>query len=96
MPTDLIRVILADDHAVVRQGIRDFLIESGDIDVITEAADGEKAIALIDQLRPWIDLIRGRSSSSTSLLVYFLNSGRYNCFAAAINITSFGMPTCMS
>src|SRR5512143_1593069 len=47
-----IRVILADDHAVVRKGIREFLTEPGNIDVIAEASDGDEAIALIDQLRP--------------------------------------------
>ncbi len=47
-----IRVILADDHAVVRKGIRDFLTEPGDIDVIAEAGDGDEAIRLLDQLRP--------------------------------------------
>ncbi len=52
MPTDSIRVLLADDHTVVRKGIRDILLEAGDLDVIAEAANGEEAITLIDQLRP--------------------------------------------
>ena len=52
MPTNSIRVVLADDNAVVRKGIRDFLTEAGDIDVIAEASDGGEAIQLIDQLRP--------------------------------------------
>ena len=36
-----IRVILADDHAVVRAGIRQFLEHAQDIDVVAEADDGE-------------------------------------------------------
>ena len=52
MSRDTIQVILADDHAVVRKGIREFLLEPGDIDVMAEAADGDEAMALIDQLRP--------------------------------------------
>src|SRR5512146_1420057 len=52
MPSNTIHVILADDHAVVRKGIREFLLEPGDIDVMAEAADGDEAVALIDQLRP--------------------------------------------
>jgi DNA-binding NarL/FixJ family response regulator len=52
MPADIIRVILADDHAVVRKGIREFFTEPSDIDVIAEASDGDEAIHLIDQLRP--------------------------------------------
>jgi len=52
MSTDTIRVVLADDHAVVRKGIREFLAEPGDIDVLAEAGDGDEAVRLIDQLRP--------------------------------------------
>lgn len=52
MSVDPIRVVLADDHAVVRKGIREFLTEPGDIDVLAEAGDGDEAIHLIDQLRP--------------------------------------------
>ncbi len=52
MSIDPIRVLLADDHAVVRKGIREFLTEPGNIDVIAEASDGDEAIALIEQLHP--------------------------------------------
>lgn len=52
MMSNPIRIILADDHAVVRKGIREFLMESGDIEVVAEASDGAEAIALIDQRRP--------------------------------------------
>lgn len=52
MGTPAIRVILADDHAVVRQGIRQFLEAVGDIHVLAEAADGEQALRLIRQHRP--------------------------------------------
>lgn len=47
-----IRIILADDHAVVRAGIRQFLEHAGDIQVVAEAEDGESAKSLIDQYRP--------------------------------------------
>jgi DNA-binding NarL/FixJ family response regulator len=47
-----IRVVLADDHQVVRRGIRGFLIESGDIEVVAEAEDGEQATELIAQHEP--------------------------------------------
>ncbi len=47
-----IRVLLADDHAVVRAGIRQFLEHSGDIEVVAEANDGVEAQALIEQHRP--------------------------------------------
>jgi DNA-binding NarL/FixJ family response regulator len=48
----LIKVILADDHAVVRAGIRRFLESAADIQVIAEAGDGATAIELIGQLQP--------------------------------------------
>ena len=49
---NLIRVILADDHAVVRQGIRQFLESAPDIWVVAEAKDGEEAVGLIQQVQP--------------------------------------------
>ena len=47
-----IRVVLADDHAVVRKGIREFLEEEGDIAVVAEAADGAQAVSLVVEHRP--------------------------------------------
>ncbi len=44
-----IRVLLADDHAVVRAGIRQFMERAGDIQVVAEAEDGEMAKLLIDK-----------------------------------------------
>ncbi len=47
MSTSPIRVLLADDHAVVRAGIRQFMERAGDIQVVAEAEDGEVAKQLI-------------------------------------------------
>jgi len=47
-----IRVVLADDHGVVRRGIRDFLTESDDIIVIAEAETGAQAFDYVIQHRP--------------------------------------------
>jgi len=47
-----IRVLLADDHAVVRAGIRQFLEQAEDIEVIAEADDGAAAQTLIEQNQP--------------------------------------------
>ncbi len=52
MPSDPIRVLLADDHAVVRTGIRQFLEHADDILVVDEAADGITAQQLIEQHHP--------------------------------------------
>jgi NarL family two-component system response regulator LiaR len=47
-----IRVIIADDHAVVREGTRRLLEREPDLEVAGEAADGAQAVALVDRLRP--------------------------------------------
>ncbi len=47
-----IRLVLADDHAVVRAGIRQFMDMETDLEVVAEADDGEQAKQLIDQHRP--------------------------------------------
>lgn len=52
-----IHVLLADDHAIVRAGIRQFLERSGDIQVVAEADDGEAAIQLIQQKQPDIAVL---------------------------------------
>ncbi len=52
-----IRVVLADDHAVVRKGIREFLEDSGDISVVAEAADGAEAVRLVAEHQPDIAVL---------------------------------------
>jgi DNA-binding NarL/FixJ family response regulator len=47
-----IRVILADDHTIVRKGIREYLEEDKAIQVVGEASDGEEAVALVARERP--------------------------------------------
>jgi DNA-binding NarL/FixJ family response regulator len=47
-----IRVLLADDHTIVRAGIRRFLEQPGDIVIVAEAEDGETAKILIAQHKP--------------------------------------------
>ena len=49
---DSIRVVLADDHAVVRAGIRKFLEGAEDIQVVAEADDGAQAIEVIKSQNP--------------------------------------------
>jgi two-component system, NarL family, response regulator LiaR len=53
----VIRVLIADDHAVVRQGLRTFLELQEDIEVVGEAADGEAAVEAAAQLAPDVVLM---------------------------------------
>jgi NarL family two-component system response regulator LiaR len=53
----MIRVLIADDHAVVRQGLRTFLDLQDDIEVAGEAADGVEALDAAERLAPDVVLI---------------------------------------
>jgi DNA-binding NarL/FixJ family response regulator len=53
----VIRVLIADDHPVVRQGLRTFLDLQDDLDVVGEAADGAEAVALVESLVPDVLLL---------------------------------------
>lgn len=53
----MIRVLIADDHSVVREGIRRILSDNGDIKVVGEAADGAQALKLAATERPDVLLL---------------------------------------
>ena len=55
--TEPIRVLVVDDHAVVREGLRTFLELQEGIEVAGEAADGEEAIEAAERLRPDVVLM---------------------------------------
>lgn len=48
----MIRIVVADDHPVVRSGLSSLLAAEADIDVVGEAASGDEALALVTHLRP--------------------------------------------
>ena len=52
MAGDLIRVMLVDDHAVVRAGLKAVLGVAKDVDVVGEARNGKEALAMAERLRP--------------------------------------------
>ena len=53
----MIRVIIADDHHIVRQGLRALLERDDRIEVIGEAADGQEAVELAEKLQPDIVIL---------------------------------------
>ena len=50
--TETIRLLIVDDHMVVRAGLRDILSSQPDFEVIAEATNGVEAVALADRLNP--------------------------------------------
>jgi len=54
---ETITVVLADDHALVRAGIRTFLARDKDIEIVGEAADGVEAVDLVRRLKPDVTLM---------------------------------------
>jgi NarL family two-component system response regulator LiaR len=53
----MIRVVIVDDHTVVRQGLRFMLEQRADVEVVGEGSDGEQAIALAEDLVPDVLLL---------------------------------------
>lgn len=64
-----IRVLLADDHAVVRAGICQFLEQADDIDVIAEADDGQEAMELIEEHQPDVAVLDIQMPKATGIEV---------------------------
>src|SRR5579885_277961 len=55
--SDEIRIVIADDHPIVRKGLREIVEEESDLHVAAEAGDGMTALALIEKLRPDIAVL---------------------------------------
>lgn len=74
MSTDLIRVVLADDHTVVRAGIKTILSKAPDIEVVGEARNGREAVTLVDRFHPDVvvmdlDMAGGDGTEATKEIV---------------------------
>ncbi|MFC1931952.1 response regulator [Chloroflexota bacterium] len=52
-----IKILIADDHAVVREGTRQILERELDLDVVAEATDGEEAVRLVGSSKPDVAII---------------------------------------
>ena len=83
------RIVLADDHSVMRQGLRALLESEAGFTIVGEAADGQVAVEMVEQLRPdvlvvdlvmpklgGLDVLRevGRRSPSTRVIVLSMHA----------------------
>ena len=67
-----IRILICDDHAVVREGLRALIATEADIDVVGEATDGEKAVAAYRALTPdvtLLDMVMPRMDGLTAIRI---------------------------
>ncbi|MDX9992791.1 MAG: response regulator transcription factor [Anaerolineales bacterium] len=53
----IIRVVLADDHPLAREGIKNFLLKAVDIEVVGEAQNGRQALQMVSELKPDVLLL---------------------------------------
>lgn len=64
-----IRVLLVDDHGIVREGLRQVLLADGDFDVVGEAANGVQALAIAARVRPDVVLLDLTMPGDSGLVV---------------------------
>lgn len=76
----MIRVLIAEDHLMVRAGIRALLEKAGDIHVLGEASNGQEAIEMTEQLKP-------------DVLIMDIMMPRLNGIQAAESIRDLKLPT---
>ncbi|MET7762458.1 response regulator transcription factor [Streptomyces sp. NPDC005336] len=57
LPTSAVRVVLVDDHAIVRQGLRSILEREPDLEIVGEASTAAEALAVTERARPDIVLL---------------------------------------
>jgi DNA-binding NarL/FixJ family response regulator len=76
----MIRVLIAEDHLMVRAGIRALLEKAGDIHVMGEASNGQEAIEMTEQLKP-------------DVLIMDIMMPRMNGIQAAENIRDMKLST---
>jgi DNA-binding NarL/FixJ family response regulator len=89
--TEQIQVLIADDHPVVRQGLRTFLDLQPDLSVVGEAEDGENCVELADRLCPDVILLDLRMPGSDGIEALRQLRERGNP-ARVLVVTSFTEP----
>ncbi|MFC1968156.1 response regulator [Chloroflexota bacterium] len=92
-----IRIIIADDHVVVREGTRELLQKVEDLEIVGEAGDGEEAVGLVKELTPdviildvamprlsGIEAARQIKAISPSTAVLILTAYEYDQYVSAL------------
>jgi DNA-binding NarL/FixJ family response regulator len=85
-----VRVVVADDQALVRAGFRMILDAEPDIDVVGEAADGEQAVEVVGQLSPDVVLMDVRMPGVDGISATARITGSGSC-ARVVMLTTFDM-----
>lgn len=86
--TDRIRILIADDHAVVRHGLRALITTEPDLELVGEAADGAEAVELHTRLTPDVTLMDMAMPRKTGLEA-IVDIMRQNPQARILVLTSF-------
>jgi NarL family two-component system response regulator LiaR len=86
--TDHIRILIADDHAVVRHGLRALITTEPDLELVGEASDGVEAVNLHAQLKPDVTLMDMAMPRKTGLEA-IIDIMRSNPQARIMVLTSF-------
>jgi DNA-binding NarL/FixJ family response regulator len=86
-----IRVLVVDDHRVVREGLRSFLDVQEDLEVVGEAADGASAVARAEELRPDVILLDLRMPGADGVAALRELAARQNP-ARVLVVTSYTEP----
>jgi DNA-binding NarL/FixJ family response regulator len=90
--SDVIRVLVVDDHQVVRHGLRTFLDIQDDIEVIGEAGDGGEAVAATEELSPDVVLLDLQLPTVDGVEALRMLRER-GCTAKVLVLTSFTEPS---
>jgi two-component system nitrate/nitrite response regulator NarL len=82
-----IRILLADDHAIFRRGLKNMLNDERDFHVVGEAANGDEALKLVEQLRPNLILLDLNMPVTSGIdVLRFLAESRSNVRTIVISV----------
>lgn len=84
----MIRLVIIDDHEMVREGLKAMLVTEPDFQIVGDAADAQQALVLIEQLRPDIALLDVRLPGMSGIEVCHTVTERYPDTAVII-LTTF-------